>query len=137
MKKWWLLVISTIIFAAITGCSGGETTKEEKKENKPAASQSSEEKKTFAVNIDATGQLNEYLDTNFSMTTWYPHIKVVEIEENKAVVHIDTNDQEIAKKIAMSIWGWTNAHNNKLKLDVVELLDPEGQTVFIEENPLK
>jgi Zn-dependent metalloprotease len=142
----WLLVISVIILAIITGCSGEETAKkettkteqtEENKESEPAATQPEEKKEASAVNTEATEQLKEYLDTNFSMTTWYPHIKGVEIKEKKATVHIDINDKEISKKISMGIWGWTNSNDNELKLDEIEFLNQEGQTVSVEKNPLK
>jgi uncharacterized lipoprotein YehR (DUF1307 family) len=146
MRRWLMLVLSAIFVASITGCGEEETAKKEttkteqtEEKSKPAATQPKEKKEASAVNTEATEQLKEYLDTNFSMTTWYPHIKGVEIEikEKKATVHIDVNDKEVAKKIATGIWGWTNSNDNEFKLDEIEFLNQDGQTVSVEKNPLK
>lgn len=122
-----------------------EKTKVEQKEEKPKKEvkevKPKKEENKQEINQQATNDLKEYIDNNFSGTSWGQLITDIEVKNDIVTVNTDVlGDEEgknAVKNIDNAIWGYTNTNDSKYKFKKVNIKDKEGRIIISEDNPLK
>lgn len=148
MKRIINLILSVgLLIGILGGCVRYENGKPVDQKEEPKTEHKGEkvtgpkeEKKEPQVDQQATADLKNYLDENFSETTWYSLIQGIEVKDNR--VNITTNvskyenGKEQTENIDNAVWGYTNTNDSKYNFKEVNILDKDGKVILSEVNPL-
>jgi hypothetical protein len=151
MKRAFILLTTACLL--LGGCvrySNGKPVEEEKaqieqKEEKPKTEEKTtnpkNEEKKQEINQQATNDLKEYIEENFSETTWGKLITDIEVKNDIVTVNTDVfGDEEgknAVKNIDNAVWSFTNSNDSKYKFKKVNIRDKDGKIIISEDNPLE